>query len=204
MTRTGLHRIHGAFVIGPPPSWSSSPWFPLACQRHASIWPNRDYWFEPGAARRDVLSAVMAPGGLASLLVSFLCYAHALVVLANGIQPPRLPTPGFIGGLVASSDRAVYCREEVFSAAFAAPTDRPAPRGSGTHLCKPQSRSTYCVAALGIRKLAREAAHFCGRPRIFVFAVAIILGGIVNRSVIRLQRHLGILVINRATTIVSS
>jgi hypothetical protein len=32
--------------------------------------------------------------------VTFLCYAHELVVLANEVQPPELSESWFIGGLV--------------------------------------------------------------------------------------------------------
>src|SRR5712672_2690942 len=51
-------------------------------------------------------------------------------------------------------------------------------------------------------RLAREAAHFCGRPRIFVFAVAIILAWIVTGPLFGFSDTWQ-LVINTGTTIVS-
>ena len=51
-------------------------------------------------------------------------------------------------------------------------------------------------------QLAREAAHFCGRPRIFVFAVAIILAWIVTGPLFGFSDTWQ-LVINTGTTIVT-
>ncbi|HKC17312.1 MAG TPA: low affinity iron permease family protein [Steroidobacteraceae bacterium] len=51
-------------------------------------------------------------------------------------------------------------------------------------------------------QLAREAAHFCGRPRIFVFAVGIIAVWIVTGPIFRFSDTWQ-LVINTGTTIIT-
>src|SRR5260221_11167459 len=51
-------------------------------------------------------------------------------------------------------------------------------------------------------QLAREAAHFCGRPRIFVFAVGIIAVWIVTGPIFRFNDTWQ-LVINTGTTIIT-
>jgi hypothetical protein len=101
MTRTGYTVFMAAFVIGLPAFMVFVTWFAVGNARARLNLPNRDYWLAPD--RRAGTVAFLRDGILwfGVLLVTFLCYAHALVVLANGVQPPQLANSWFIGGLVA-------------------------------------------------------------------------------------------------------
>ena len=101
MTRADYIVFMVAFVIGLPAFVVLVTWFAVGNAKARLNLPNRDYWLAP--ERRGGTVAFLRNGILwfGILLVSFLCYAHALVVLANRIQPPRLANSWFIGGLVA-------------------------------------------------------------------------------------------------------
>jgi len=61
--------------------------------------PNRDYWLAPERRAETVCFLRARLRWFGVLLVTFLCYAHWLVVLANESQPVRLAESWFIGGL---------------------------------------------------------------------------------------------------------
>lgn len=62
--------------------------------------PNRDYWLAPG--QLDETRAFLYRHGMFFPILEtiFLGYVHWLVVVANGLQPPRLPFGPFVTGLV--------------------------------------------------------------------------------------------------------
>ena len=61
--------------------------------------PNLDYWLAP-ARRSETISFLRTCFSWFSiLLVSFPCFAHWLVVLANRSQPAHLAGPWFLSGL---------------------------------------------------------------------------------------------------------
>ncbi|HKC17311.1 MAG TPA: hypothetical protein VKC11_11455 [Steroidobacteraceae bacterium] len=101
MTRTFYTVFMVAFVIGLPALIVLVTWFAVGNARARLNVPDRDYWLAP--ERRAATVAFLRNGILwfGVLLVTFLCYAHALVVRANGVQPPRLDNSWFMGGLVA-------------------------------------------------------------------------------------------------------
>ena len=90
-----------AFVIGLPALLVALTWLAIASPKARINLPNRDYWLAP--ERRSASIEFLRSGILwfGSLLVTFLCYAHWLVVLANEAQPVRLANSWFIGGLLA-------------------------------------------------------------------------------------------------------
>jgi len=61
--------------------------------------PNKEYWLAPErqAETTEFLRQHMARFG--SMLVVLLCYIHWLVVRANTVSPPNMPTPWAIGGI---------------------------------------------------------------------------------------------------------
>ncbi len=68
---------------------------------HARInLPNKDYWLAP--ERRAETIAFLRAGVLwfGTLLITFLGYAHWLVVLANAVHPARLANAWLMGGLL--------------------------------------------------------------------------------------------------------
>lgn len=99
------HRVYLSFMlallIGLPSLLIALTWWSLGSSRTRINLPNKDYWLAP--ERRASTVAYLRTGLLwfGVLLLAFLCYAHWLVVLANGQQPPRLENPWFIGGLVS-------------------------------------------------------------------------------------------------------
>lgn len=101
MTRAFYTRFMVAFVIGLPALLALVTWYAVGNSKARLNVPNRDYWLAP--ERRAATVAFLRSGVLwfGVLLVSFLCFAHELVVLANGVQPPQLSGSWFIGGLVA-------------------------------------------------------------------------------------------------------
>jgi hypothetical protein len=100
MTRSFYTRFMVAFVIGLPAFMVLVTWYAVGNAKARLNLPNRDYWLVP--ERRAATVAFLRAGILwfGVLLVTFLCYAHELVVLANTVQPPQLPESWFIGGLV--------------------------------------------------------------------------------------------------------
>jgi len=62
--------------------------------------PNRDYWLAP-ERREDTIAFLLGQNvRFGTLLVVFLAYTHALVVAANGRQPPQLSSGAMLAGLV--------------------------------------------------------------------------------------------------------
>ena len=61
--------------------------------------PNKDYWLSP--ARRAESISFLYTGFLwfGVLIITFLCFTHWLVVLANMSKPAQLSEPWFFGGL---------------------------------------------------------------------------------------------------------
>jgi hypothetical protein len=100
MTRSFYTAFMVAFVIGLPGLMVLVTWYAVGHAKARLSLPNRDYWLAP--ERRTETVAFLRAGilGFGVLLVTFLCYAHELVVLANERQPPQLSESGFIGGLV--------------------------------------------------------------------------------------------------------
>lgn len=100
MTRTFYMVFMVGFVIGLPALMTFVTWYAVGTAKARLNLPNRDYWLAP--ERRAETTAFLRVGVLwfGALLVTFLCYAHALVVLANKAQPVHLAGSWFIGGLV--------------------------------------------------------------------------------------------------------
>lgn len=90
-----------AFVIGLPALMVFVTWHAVGSAKARLSLPNRDYWLAP--ERRAKTIAFLRVGVLwfGALLVTFLCYVHVLVVLANEAQPVYLAQSWFIGGLAA-------------------------------------------------------------------------------------------------------
>lgn len=62
--------------------------------------PNREYWLSP-ERREETLAFLESHGRFPGvLLLIFLCFVHALVLVANGRQPPLFPERPFLVGLV--------------------------------------------------------------------------------------------------------
>jgi hypothetical protein len=88
------------FVIGLPLLLVLVTSFALGRPNARINLPNRDYWLAP-ERRAETLNFLRAClRWFGALLVTFLCYAHWLVVRANESQPARLAQSWFIGGLV--------------------------------------------------------------------------------------------------------
>ena len=100
MTRSFYTRFMVTFVIGLPAFMVLVSWCAVGNAKARLNVPNRDYWLAP--ERRAGTVAFLRAGILwfGVLLVTFLCYAHALVVLANEVLPPQLSESWFLGGLV--------------------------------------------------------------------------------------------------------
>src|SRR5215831_2373067 len=62
--------------------------------------PHRAYWLAPERLAETLAFLQAQSTYLAALLAVFLCFVHWLVVRANAVQPPRLPGPLFVTGLV--------------------------------------------------------------------------------------------------------
>ena len=90
-----------AFVIGLPTLMVFVTGHVLGGSKARINLPNRDYWLAP--ERRAETIAFLRAGLIwfGVLLVTFLCYVHWLVVVANRVQPAQLSEPRFFGGLVA-------------------------------------------------------------------------------------------------------
>lgn len=62
--------------------------------------PHKEYWLAPERRGETVAYLRSSLMGFGAGLVSFLCYVHWLVVLANEQSPPRLANAWFVGGLL--------------------------------------------------------------------------------------------------------
>jgi hypothetical protein len=62
--------------------------------------PNSRYWLAPERREQTVAIIARSCTQLAQLLLLFLCYAHWLLVRANGSVPPTLSSGWLMGGLV--------------------------------------------------------------------------------------------------------
>lgn len=62
--------------------------------------PRSDYWLAPQRRSQTVAFICSQSDRFGLLLMLFLCYAHGLVVHANGLVPPRLSNTGMLGGLL--------------------------------------------------------------------------------------------------------
>ncbi|MDA8140963.1 MAG: hypothetical protein M0036_20130 [Desulfobacteraceae bacterium] len=89
-----------AFVIGLPVVAVALTWLVLGNPKARINVPNRDYWLAPERRAETVSHLRTSLLWFGVLLLSFLCYAHWQVVLANGRQPAKLANSWFIGGLV--------------------------------------------------------------------------------------------------------
>lgn len=101
MPRQGYLSFILALLIGLPSLLIALTWRSLGSSRTRINLPNKDYWLAP--ERRASTVAYLRTGLLwfGVLLLVFFCYVHWLVVLANGLQPPKLENSWFIGGLVS-------------------------------------------------------------------------------------------------------
>ena len=90
-----------AVVVGLPAATVVITWLAIASPDARINLPDKAYWLAPErrAATVDYLRSGIVCFGI--ILVSFLCYMHWLVVLANDTQPPQLANSWFLGGLVA-------------------------------------------------------------------------------------------------------
>ena len=100
MTRSFYMIFMVVFVIGLPALMVLVTWRAVGSAKARLSLPNRDYWLAP--ERRAETIAFLRVGVLwfGALLVTFLCYVHVLVVLANEAQPVHLAGSWFIGALV--------------------------------------------------------------------------------------------------------
>src|SRR5262249_1306946 len=62
--------------------------------------PHREYWLAPERLSETLAFLQAQSTYLAALLAVFLCFVHWLVVQAHTVQPPCLPGPLFVTGLV--------------------------------------------------------------------------------------------------------
>lgn len=62
--------------------------------------PDREYWLAPQRRTATIEYLSRQAVRFATMLLVFLCYAHWLVVRANKLAPPKLPSDWFVGGLV--------------------------------------------------------------------------------------------------------
>ncbi|WP_257387181.1 hypothetical protein [Tahibacter caeni] len=70
--------------------------------------PHRDYWLAPERRAATVDFLCRQNAGFAVQLAVFLGYVHALVVYANRLQPPRLPSVAFVAGVLLFVAAAVW------------------------------------------------------------------------------------------------
>ena len=101
MSRTSYLRFTVGFVVGLPAFMVLLTWYAVGSAQARLKLPNQEYWLAPERRAGTVAFLRNAILSFGALLVSFLCYAHGLVVLANGLQPPRMSNSWFIGGLLA-------------------------------------------------------------------------------------------------------
>lgn len=63
--------------------------------------PHRDYWLAPERRENTIAFIQRHARWFASILALFMGYVHWLVLRANAVQPPHLPTTAFVSGLIA-------------------------------------------------------------------------------------------------------
>lgn len=99
MPRTVYIRLMLALLIGLPALTVFITWAAIGNPKARINLPDREYWLAP--ERRAETVAFLRGGVMwfGVLLVSFLCYAHWLVVRANEAHPVRLDEQWFFGGL---------------------------------------------------------------------------------------------------------
>ena len=99
MPRSFYVRFMLAFVLGLPTVMTFVTWRALGRSDARINLPHRDYWLAP--ERRAETIAFLRRGLLwfGFLLVTFLCFAHWLVVLANRTHPPQLAESWLLVGL---------------------------------------------------------------------------------------------------------
>jgi len=90
-----------AFVIGMPTLTVFVTGHVLGNSNARINLPNRDYWLAPERRAETIAFLRAALIWFGVLLVTFLCYAHWLVVVANSVQPARLSESRFFGALAA-------------------------------------------------------------------------------------------------------
>jgi hypothetical protein len=89
------------FIIGLPSLMVFITVYVLGSSKARINIPNRDYWLAPERYTETIafLRACLIWFGV--LLVTFLCYVHWIVVVANSVQPAHLSVPRLFGGLFA-------------------------------------------------------------------------------------------------------
>lgn len=99
------HQVYVSFVlallIGLPSLLISLTWWSLGSYRTRINLPNKDYWLAPERRASTIAYLRTSLLWFGVQLLVFLCYAHWLVILANGQQPPWLENSWLIGGLVS-------------------------------------------------------------------------------------------------------
>lgn len=100
MTRGSYESFMLLFVVVLPLVLVFIPTISLNNPKAGIRLPNKKYWLAPErrAETIEFLRQHMARFG--SMLVLFLCYIHWLVVRANTLVPPRMPSSWVIGGIV--------------------------------------------------------------------------------------------------------
>jgi uncharacterized membrane protein len=88
-----------ALVVGAPVLMVLAMHFTLGRPNARINLPNREYWLAPERRPETVSYLRGHMGVFAAALMTFLCYMHWLVVRANEVQPPRLPSVWFNAGL---------------------------------------------------------------------------------------------------------
>ena len=99
MPRFFYIRFMLALVIGLPTIMTLVTWRALGSAKSRINLPNREYWLAPKRSAKTITFLRSGLLGFSILLISFLCFAHWLVVLANRTQPPHLLATWFFGGL---------------------------------------------------------------------------------------------------------
>ena len=90
-----------AFVIGLPTLMVFVTGHVLGSPNARINLPNADYWLAPERYAETIAFLRAGLVWFGVLLVTFLCYVHWLVVIANRVQPAYLSEPRFFGGLAA-------------------------------------------------------------------------------------------------------
>lgn len=101
MPRDFYIRFMIAFVIGLPTLMVFITGFALGSSKTRINLPNRDYWLAPERYAETITFLRAGLVWFGVLLITFLCYVHWLVVVANSVQPAHLSEGRFFGGLIA-------------------------------------------------------------------------------------------------------
>lgn len=101
MSRAAYTLFMVAIVIGLPAFLVLVTWHAIGHDRARLNLPNRDYWLAPERRVETIAALRLGILWFGALLVTFLCYVHALVVFANEAQPVHLAGSWFMGGLVS-------------------------------------------------------------------------------------------------------